>query len=272
MLHRYNVLKNKKVRDLPFIAGEGVWKYTEGLSPDDTIEPILKHGTYGIGFIGLAETLIALTGKHHGESEEAQKLGLKIVNFIREKCNYFKQFYKLNFSCYATPAEGLSGHFIALDKEKFGIISGVTDKDYYTNSFHVPVYYVIPITKKISIEAPYHNICNGGHISYIELDNYPDAEHIMGIVNYARKQDISYIGVNFHIRYCRNCYEYLSGYEQHCHNCGSDKIQGISRVTGYISMDERFGAGKVAERNDRSSDRVKGFYDSKYIQRGETIK
>ena len=271
LLHRYSVLKNRKVRDLPFIVGENIWRYTENLSLDDSIEPILKHGTYGIGFIGLAETLIYLIGKHHGESKEAQELGIKIVSEIRKMCDQFKKEYKLNFSCYATPAEGLSGHFITLDKEKYGVIPGVTDKDYYTNSYHVPVYYMTSITNKLSIEAPYHNLCNGGHISYIELDNYPQGEDIMNIVNFGRSKDIGYMGINFHIRYCTNCYEYLSGYENHCHECGCDKIQGVSRVTGYMSFDERFGKGKVAERADRSSDRVKGFYNNKYIQRGTTI-
>ena len=160
----------------------------------------------------------------------------------------------LNWSCYATPAEGLSGKFIKNDQKVFGVIKGVTDKEYYTNSYHVPVYCPISITKKIDIEAPYHKLCNGGHISYIEVDDTPSGETIMKILKYAyEKTNISYLGINFHIRYCKDCGEYLYNNEDSCPKCSSKDIQGISRVTGYLSLDERFGPGKYGERKDRVS-------------------
>ena len=254
LLHRYNVLKNLKVKDLPFVAGQGLMRGAEGLEAEDSIEPILKQGTWGIGFIGLAETLYALLGKHHGEDQEARELGLRIIRFIREYTDRLVEETKLNWSCYATPAEGLSGKFIKQDKKIFGIIKGVTDKDYYTNSFHIPVNYNISIKDKIDIEAPYHKLCNAGHISYIEVDDSPSAENIMNIINYAYKYtNISYIGINFHIRYCRDCGETLLSNESKCPKCNSRNIQGISRVTGYLSLDERFGPGKYEERIDRRS-------------------
>ncbi|MCR4943908.1 MAG: anaerobic ribonucleoside-triphosphate reductase [Clostridium sp.] len=252
LLHRYSVLKNLKVKDLPFVAGQGLMKGSEKLSDEDSIEPILKQGTWGIGFIGLAEALTALIGKHHGEDEEARALGYKIISFLRENTDRLTKETKLNWSTYATPAEGLSGKFIKMDKSLFGIIPGVTDKDYYTNSYHVPVKYPISIKSKIDIEAPFHKMCNGGHISYIEVDDTPSGETIMDIINYAYKYtNISYMGVNFHIRYCKNCGESLHSNEQKCPKCESEDIQGISRVTGYLSLDERFGPGKVQERGDR---------------------
>ena len=254
LLHRYNVLKMLKVKDLPFVAGQGLMKGAEGLSPDDSIEPILKQGSWAIGFIGLAETLTALVGSHHGETEEARELGVKIVTYIREFCDEYKEKDRLNWSCYATPAEGLSGKFILKDQQVFGKIKGVTDKDYYTNSYHIPVGYKISMVDKINIEAPYHKLCNGGHISYIELDGYPDEETIENIVTYAYgNTNISYLGINFHIKYCKSCGTYLESEDHKCTNCGSEDIQGISRVTGYLSLDERFGSGKVAERSDRVS-------------------
>lgn len=254
LLNRYGVLKNLKVKDLPFVAGQGLLKGSEGLKEDDSIEPILKQGTWGIGFIGLAEALIALTGKHHGESEEARELGLKIVGFIRQYTDRLVEETNLNWSCYATPAEGLSGKFIKNDKKIYGLIKDVTDKDYYTNSYHIPVKYPISIKDKIDIEAPYHKLCNAGHISYIEVDDRPSPETIMDILNYAyRETNISYIGINFHIRYCKECGNYLLSHEVTCPNCKVNNIQGISRVTGYLSLDERFGPGKYEERRDRIS-------------------
>ncbi|GFZ34137.1 anaerobic ribonucleoside triphosphate reductase [Clostridium zeae] len=252
LMHRYSVLKNLRVKDLPFVAGQGLMKGSEGLSPDDNIEPILKQGTWVLGFIGLAETLIALVGKHHGEDEATTELGIKIVSYIREYTDRLKEETHLNWSCYATPAEGLSGKFIKQDQKIFGIVKGVTDKEYYTNSYHVPVGFPISIIDKIKIEAPYHKICNGGHISYLEVDGTPDGEAIMNILNYAYKNtNISYLGINFHIRYCKNCGTYLNNGESKCTSCGSHDIQGVSRVTGYLSLDERFGPGKYEEREDR---------------------
>ncbi|MBD7910939.1 MULTISPECIES: anaerobic ribonucleoside triphosphate reductase [Clostridium] len=252
LLHRYNVLKNLRVKDLPFVAGQYLMKGSENLDQNDSIEPILKQGTWGIGFIGLAETLVALTGKHHGESDEARELGYKIISYLREQVDKMTEETQLNWSTYATPAEGLSGKFIKQDQKLFGIIPGVTDKEYYTNSYHVPVGYAISIKRKIDIEAPYHKLCNGGHISYIEVDDNPTGEGIMDIINYAYKNtNISYMGVNFHIRYCKECGESLHSHEAKCPKCSSTNIQGISRVTGYLSLDERFGAGKSHEREDR---------------------
>jgi ribonucleoside-triphosphate reductase len=264
LLHRYDILKNLRVKDLPFVAGQGLMKGSEGLKPEDSIEPILRQGSFAIGFIGLAETLIALIGKHHGQDKEAQELGLKIIGRIREYTDEMTQKDKLNWSTYATPAEGLSGKFIVQDKRIYGLLEGVTDKEYYTNGYHVPVGYAISIKDKIDIEAPYHKLCNGGHISYIELDDYPDQSVIKDILDYAYKNtNISYIGINFHIRYCKNCGTYLHG-EETCPKCGSHEIQGISRVTGYLSLDERFGSGKVAERKDRKSHVTgKNIYDVK---------
>ncbi|MBZ9632884.1 anaerobic ribonucleoside-triphosphate reductase [Clostridium sp. FP1] len=254
LMHRYNVLKKLKVKDLPFVAGQGLMLGSEGLTPNDSIEPILKNGSWAIGFIGLAETLAAITGKHHGECEESRKLGVEIISYIRKYTDKLIDETKLNWSTYATPAEGLSGRFILQDKAVFGEIPGVTDKEYYTNSYHVPVGYPISIVGKIDIEAPYHKLCNGGHISYIELDDYPTGEIIMDILDYAYKQtNISYLGINFHIRYCKDCGTYLQSGVQKCTKCGSHNIQGISRVTGYLSLDERFGNGKTAERADRIS-------------------
>ena len=254
LLHRYSVLKRLKVKDLPFVAGEHLMRGSENLSSEDSIEPILRQGTWGIGFIGLAETLVALVGKHHGEDKEAHKLGIKIVSHIREFCDKYREVDKLNWSCYATPAEGLSGKFILQDQGVFGKIKGVTDKNYYTNSYHIPVWYKISIKDKIDLEAPFHKICNGGHITYIEMDGYPEPEDVKAIIDYAYKNtNISYMGINFHMRYCRDCGERIENTETNCPKCGSYNIQGVSRVTGYLSLDERFGAGKVAERADRLS-------------------
>jgi ribonucleoside-triphosphate reductase len=253
LMHRYDTLKNLRLKDLPFVAGQKLLKGSENLKDEDSIEPILKQGTWGIGFIGLAETLIAITGKHHGEDEASRELGVRIITHIRNYTDKLTKETHLNWSCYATPAEGLSGKFIVKDKKIFGEIKGVTDKDYYTNSYHVPVGFPISIRDKINIEAPYHKLCNGGHISYIELDDYPSEDTVYDIINYAySKTNISYIGINFHIRYCKSCGTYLHG-EDNCPKCGSSDIQGVSRVTGYLSLDERFGEGKVAERKDRIS-------------------
>ena len=254
LMHRYNVLKKLRIKDLPFVAGQGLMKGSEGLSEDDSIEPILKQGSYAIGFIGLAETLVALTGKHHGEDEESRKLGIDIITAIRNFTDKLTKETSLNWGCYATPAEGLSGKFILQDQKVFGIIKGVTDKEYYTNSFHVPVGYPISIIDKINIEAPYHKLCNSGHISYLEVDDYPTSETVMDIIKYSyEKTNISYVGINFHIKYCRDCGTYLKSDKFECPTCGSTNIQGVSRVTGYLSLDERFGPGKYHEREDRLS-------------------
>lgn len=170
LLERFEIQCSKHVYNFPFLLGQGVWIDSEKLKPNDRLRKVLKHGTLTVGFIGLAECLKALIGKHHGESEEAQELGLKIIKFMRDKVDGYSKEYNLNFSLIATPAEGLSGRFTNIDKAIYGKIKGVTDRDYYTNSFHVPVYYNISIVKKLKLEGPYHALTNGGHISYVELD------------------------------------------------------------------------------------------------------
>ena len=170
---RFAIQCQKKVRNYPFLMGQGVWLDSEGLGPDDSVAEVLKHGTLSVGFIGLAETLKALIGKHHGESAEAQELGLKIIQTMRDRTDLESKKTGLNFSVLATPAEGLSGRFVRMDRERYGVIPGVTDRDYYTNSFHVPVYYPIRAVDKIRLEAPYHALTNGGHISYVEMDGDP---------------------------------------------------------------------------------------------------
>ncbi|MGL4344403.1 MAG: anaerobic ribonucleoside-triphosphate reductase [Cellulosilyticaceae bacterium] len=254
LLHRYEVVRRLKVKDLPFVAGQGLMLGSEGLSPEDTIEPILKNGSWVIGFIGLAETLHALVGSHHGQSDEARELGYRIIKRMRNFTDQTTADTQMNWACYATPAEGLSGKFIAQDRARFGMITGVTDKEYYTNSFHIPVGFPISIIDKIQIEAPFHKLCNAGHISYIEVDGYPTPETIEKIISYAyAHSNISYIGINFHLRYCKDCGAMIEDSVKNCPDCGSQSIQGISRVTGYLSLDERFGGGKSAERNDRLS-------------------
>lgn len=173
LLERFEFQANQHVRNFPFLMGQGNWFGSEKLGWNDTLRDVIKHGTLSIGFIGLAETLVAMTGKHHGEDEDARDLGLDIVTHMREKCDQYCKKYKLNFSLLATPAEGIAGRFTKIDRKEYGVIPGVTDRDFYTNSFHVPVYYPISAFEKIEIEAPYHNLCNAGHITYIELDGDP---------------------------------------------------------------------------------------------------
>lgn len=254
LLYRYDVLKRLKCNDLPFNAGQRLMVGSEGLSMGDSIEPLLKQGTWGIGFLGLAECLTMLIGSHHGETKEAFDLGYKIISHMREYCDGAKQRNQLNFACYATPSEGLSGRFPIIDRIKYGVIEGVTDKDYYTNSCHVPVGFNISIKEKMEIEAQFQPLCNGGHIAYIELDNYPTGEEIGNIIRrtFKNNKKLDYLAINFHIKYCKVCGEYLQEHEEIC-KCGNDEFQGISRITGYLALDERFGKGKNAERKDRVS-------------------
>ena len=198
LLERYKYQSKKKVKNFPFLMGSGVWVGSENLNPEDTLEKVLKNGTLTIGFIGLSECLIALTGKHHAESKESQQLGLKIVKFMREKCDAYAEKYKMNFSLIATPAEGLSGRFINIDKERFGIIPRITDKEYYTNSNHVDVKYPISVKDKLEIEAPYHDLTNGGHIAYVELDGLTAAnpQAIMQVIRMMHDAGIGYGAIN----------------------------------------------------------------------------
>ena len=228
LITRYHVQASRKVRNFPFLMGEGVWMDSDKLGPDDRVGKVLKHGTLSIGFIGLAEALVALTGKHHGESEESQKLGLNIVNYIRAFCDMASVDYEMNVTCLATPAENLSGRFIKLDKERFGIVKGVTDRDYYTNSFHIPVYYRIGAFKKIQLEAPYHAITNAGHISYVELDGDPskNLEAFEKIVRCMKESGIGYGSVNHPVDRDPVC-GYNGIINDICPKCGRKHIEFV---------------------------------------------
>ena len=260
LLERLEIQGRKKVKNFPFLMGQGVWIGSENLSWEDTLEEIIKQGTLTIGFIGLAECLKALIGEHHGESEEAQKLGLKIVGHMREICDEATEKYGLNFSLIATPAEGLSGRFTRIDKKIYGIIPGVTDRDYYTNSFHVPVYYHITAFKKIQKEAPYHEFTNGGHISYVEVDGDPtnNLEAFESIVRCMKDAGIGYGSINHPVD--RDpCCGYSGVIEGHvCPKCGRDereeeyKFEKIRRITGYlVGTVDRFNDAKASEERDR---------------------
>lgn len=251
---RFNFQKTALKKQFPLLMG-ALWLDSDKLSDNDTIEAVINHGTLGIGFIGLAETLIALCGKHHGESQEAQELGLRIVSFMKDKVGEFSEKYRHNFSVLATPAEGLSGRFTKGDKKKFGVIPGITDKDYYTNSNHVPVYYKCTPKHKAEIEAPYHPLTGGGHIFYVEIDG--DATHnpeaIMTIVDLMDKYDIGYGSVNHNRNRCMDCgFENADEGLSVCPHCGSGKIDKLQRITGYlVGTTDRWNSAKLAELKDR---------------------
>lgn len=257
LMHRFQIQCQKKVRNYPFLMGQGVWIGSEGLSADDTVGEVLKHGTLSVGFIGLAEALKALIGVHHGESEEARELGLEIVSAMRSRMDLEAQRTGLNFSLLATPAEGLSGRFIRMDKERYGIIPGVTDREYYTNSFHVPVYYPIRAVDKIRIEAPYHELTNGGHISYIEMDGDPlqNLAAFEKVVRYMKECGIGYGSINHPVD--RDpCCGFTGIIGDTCPQCGrtedSGSFERIRRITGYlVGTLDRFNNGKRAEERDR---------------------
>ena len=228
LLARFKIQCQKKVRNFPFLMGEGVWIDSENLDPDDSVAEVLKHGTLTCGFIGLAECLKALIGKHHGECEEAQNLGLDIIHHMRERMDEASRKYKLNFSLIATPAEGLSGRFVRIDREKFGTIEGVTDRDYYTNSFHVPVYYNISAFEKLRREAPYHALTNGGHISYIELDGDPtqNLEAFEQVVRFMKECGIGYGSINHPVDRDPIC-GYTGIIGEVCPRCGRREGEGV---------------------------------------------
>ena len=229
LLHRFSIQCQKKVKNYPFLMGNGVWIDSDKLTAEDSIAEVLKHGTFSIGFIGLAETLKALIGVHHGESEEAQKLGLEIISFMRKVTDLYSEVTGLNFSLFATPAEGLSGRFIRIDKKKFGEIEGITDRDYYTNSFHVPVYYPISAYNKISIEAPYHALTNAGHISYVELDGDPlkNLPAFEAIIRCMHDKGIGYGSVNHPVDRDPVC-GYVGIINDVCPRCGRREGEGVS--------------------------------------------
>ena len=229
LLERFEIQCSKKMYNFPFLLGQGVWLDSEKLKPNDRLRKILKHGTLSIGFIGLAECLKALIGKHHGESEEAQKLGLKIIKFMRDKCDQYAKEYNLNFTCLATPAEGLSGRFTNIDKAIYGRIKGVTDREYYTNSFHVPVYYNISVIDKIKKEAPYHAFTNAGHISYIELDGdaVNNIDAFEQIIRLMKENNMGYAAINHPVDRDPVC-GYVGVIGDICPGCGRHSGEGVS--------------------------------------------
>ncbi|MCF0179093.1 MAG: anaerobic ribonucleoside triphosphate reductase [Bacteroidales bacterium] len=251
---RYEFQKTALAKQFPLVMS-CLWAGAEKLGPDDRVESVLNQGTLGIGFIGLAECLIALTGKHHGESDESQKLGLKIVSFMKKKADEFSERYQHNYSVLATPAEGLAGRFTRIDKKRYGVIKGITDKDYYTNSNHVPVYYKCSIRHKAEVEAPYHDITRAGHIFYVELDG--DATHnpdaIYKVVDLMDELNIGYGSVNHNRNRCLDCgHEDATENLQACPECGSLHIDRLQRITGYlVGTTDRWNSGKIAELNDR---------------------
>ena len=264
LLHRLEWQSKKKVINYPFLMGQGVWIDSDKLGVNDSVAEILKHGTLTVGFIGLAEALKALTGKHHGESEESWKLGYEIVKHMREFTDKKAEKYKLNFSLIATPAEGLSGRFVKIDKKKYGVIPGITDRDYYTNSFHIPVYYPISAFKKIDLEAPFHNLTNGGHISYIELDGDAacNLDAFEKIVRHMKEAGIGYGALNHPVDRDPVCgYNGIIG--DTCPHCGRSEKDGkgnferIRRVTGYLAGTlDRFNNAKRAEERDRVKHKI----------------
>lgn len=251
---RFNFQKTALKKQFPLLMN-GLWLGSDNLGPTDTIESVMNQGTLSIGFIGLAETLIALIGKHHGESEEAQELGLRIISHMAERVNGYAETYQHNFTFFATPAEGLAGRFTRMDKKKFGIIPGVTDKDYYTNSSHIPVYFHCTPQHKAKIEGPYHKYENAGHIFYVEIDG--DATHnpeaIMSIVDLMDKYDIGYGSVNHNRNRCLDCgFENAEDGLVECPHCHSHNIDTLQRITGYlVGTTNRWNSAKLAELKDR---------------------
>ena len=265
---RFNFQKTAMAKQFPLVMSQ-LWNGSENLKPCETIESVINQGTLGIGFIGLAECLIALTGKHHGESQESQELGLKIISHMRDRVNEYSEQYQHNYSVLATPAEGLAGKFTRRDRKDFGEIPGVTDKIYYTNSNHVPVYYKCSPKHKAQVEAPYHEITRGGHIFYVEIDG--DATHnpqaimdivdlmdkydigYMDIVDLMDKYDIGYGSVNHNRNRCMDCgYEDASEDLHECPECHGHNIDKLQRITGYlVGTTDRWNSGKLAELRDR---------------------
>ena len=251
---RLEFQQTARAKQFPLLMSS-LWLGCERLKAEDTIEPVINQGTLGIGFIGLAECLVALTGKHHGEDEQSQALGLRIVGHIRDKANEYSEKYQHNYSVLATPAEGLAGKFTAKDRKSFGILPGITDREYYTNSNHVPVYYKCSANHKARIEAPYHDLTRGGHIFYVEIDG--DATHnpasIMGVVDMMDRYNMGYCSVNHNRNRCMECgFEDASEHLESCPRCGSTHIDRLQRITGYlVGTTDRWNHAKLAELNDR---------------------
>lgn len=251
---RLEFQQTARAKQFPLLMSS-LWLGSERLKAEDTIESVINQGTLGIGFIGLAECLVALTGKHHGEDEQSQALGLRIVGHIRDKANEYSEKYQRNYSVLATPAEGLAGKFTAKDRKSFGILPGITDREYYTNSNHVPVYYKCSANHKARIEAPYHDLTRGGHIFYVEIDG--DATHnpasIMGVVDMMDRYNMGYCSVNHNRNRCMECgFEDASEHLERCPRCGSTHIDRLQRITGYlVGTTDRWNHAKLAELNDR---------------------
>nr|WP_319489622.1 anaerobic ribonucleoside triphosphate reductase [uncultured Caproiciproducens sp.] len=259
LLHRFKIQCSKKVYNYPFLMGQGVWLDSERLDPTDSVEEVLKHGTLSMGFIGLAETLKALTGSHHGESAESQKLGLEMITHMRKRMDDESAKTGLNFTLLATPAEGLSGRFVRIDQEKYGKIEGVTDREYYTNSFHIPVYYPIKAFKKIELEAPYHALTNAGHISYVELDGdtCKNIDAFEAVIRCMKENGIGYGSVNHPVDRDPVC-GFNGIIDNECPKChrgeddGGPKFERIRRITGYlVGTTDRWNNAKRAEERDR---------------------
>ena len=257
LIERFEIQSNKHAYNFPFLIGNSVWIDSEKIKSEDKIRKVLKQGTLSIGFIGLAECLKALIGKHHGESNEAQELGIKIITFMRNKTDEFSKKYNLNFTLIATPAENLSGRFTSIDKTIFGILPGITDRDYYTNSFHIPVYYNISAVDKINIEAPYHKLTNGGHFSYIELDedNIDNVESFEKIIRIMKESNIGYGSINHGIDRDPVC-GYVGNIDKICPGCGRTEgdipFERIRKITSYlVGNTNRWCSPKISELKDR---------------------
>ena len=251
---RMEFQKTAFAKQFPLLMS-ALWLGCDRLKPNDSIAQVINQGTLGIGFIGLAECLVALVGKHHGESDEAQELGLRIITYMRDRANGFSEQYQHNYSILATPAEGLSGRFTRYDRKHFGVLKGITDRDYYTNSNHVPVYYKCSARHKAEVEAPYHALTGGGHIFYVEIDG--DATHnpeaIMRVVDMMDKYNIGYGSVNHNRNRCLDCgYENSDKDLRECPKCGSKNIDRLQRITGYlVGTTDRWNKAKLSELNDR---------------------
>lgn len=254
LYHRFRVQSKLKVKDMPFLMGQHLYLDSEKLKADDPIGPVIKHGTLSVGFIGLAEALTALIGVNHGEDEGAQQLGLEIISHMRQRVDEMADEYDLNYTLLATPAEGLSGRFIGIDRKVFGVIPGVTDKEYYTNSFHVPVGQEISCFDKINLEGSYHRFTNAGHISYVEFSAPPidNLEAFERIIRQMAAADMGYAGINFPIDECRACGN-RGIFAEECPSCQSTDIRRVRRITGYLSTVDRFNDAKKAELRDRKS-------------------
>ncbi len=256
LLHRFRLLAELKVKDLPFLMGQKLYQGSEHLEPEDPVGPAIRHGALAVGFIGLAETLRALTGRDHGEDDGALALGLSIVERIHRATQDFSERHDLNFSAYATPAEGLAGRFTAMDRDDFGEVPGVTDKPYYTNSFHLPVAQGGSAFEKIRREAPFHALCPAGHITVVELPAPPvhNPQALETLLRHLAEQGAGYAGFNFPLDECRSC-GHSGVFADGCPNCGGTDIRRIRRITGYLSTADRFNEAKRAELGHRRVNR-----------------